>query len=414
MPKKDKKPLNILILTHTYSDIETGGEPKIVYESSRALSRAGLNVYMVASRVNISSSVKEKNLKVYQAPFCRQVSVFNQSNMLKVFLFALPLIFLKKIDLIHLMPEPGPCPFVRLKIRPLIFSSDMPWDYDNPKYGEDLKYDQAKKSEEKGLIQFNKFHQKVFDKLVDYFYRFFKLKEVYPKNVDLYTCTGEKLIEKLKNEGYQSKFAHVQWGVNPSIFHPNIKPIKDKKDNFIFLFVGTLSKRKGVEYLIKSFLKLNQKYENIELLLVGDGALSTVEYFKELTGQANIKFIGPVLPVDVPKYLVYADVFILPSLGEPFGLVNLEAMACGKPVISTNAGGVPDYFQDKEVGFLVKPADVDELANAMKKFVNNHDLVNEMGQKAREHVIRDFTWDITAKKMITAYQELLNDKKQTI
>ena len=410
MIKKDRK-LNILILTHTYSNIEAGGEPKIVYETSRALARAGLNIYVVASRVNISSSVKEKNLKVYQAPFCRQISVFNQGNMLKVFFFSLFLIFLKKIDLIHLMPEPGSCPFVRFKIKPLVFSSDMPWDYENSKYGMDLKHDHSKKSEEKNLIKIRTFWQKVFDKLVNYFYLIFKLKELYPKNIDLYTCTSAKLIERLKKQNYLSKFALVQWGVNPSIFNPNIKPIKNKKDNFIFLFVGTLCKRKGVEYLIKAFVKLSQKHKNIELLLIGNGAPSTIKYFKELAGQSKINFIGSVAPIDVPKYLVYADVFILPSLGEPFGLVNLEAMACGKPVISTNAGGVPDYFKDKEVGFLVEPANVDDLADAMEKFLNNHDLVDKMGQRARKYVIRNFTWDITAKKMIIAYQELLNGKK---
>ena len=411
MPKKDKKPLNILILTHTYSDIEAGGEPKIVCETSRALARAGLNIYVAAARVNLSRKEKEKTLKVYQAPFCKQVSVFDQGNMLKVFFFSLVLIFIKRINLIHLMPEPGPCPFVRFRVRPLIFSSDIPWDYKNPKYSQDLKYDQAKKSEEKNLVEVKTFCQKVFDKLVNYFYIFFNLKERYPRSIDLYACTSTKLIERLKSQNYSSKFALVKWGVNPNIFHTNIKPIKNKKDNFVFLFIGTLCKRKGVEYLIKAFAKLNQKYKNIELFLIGGGVSSTIKYFKQLAGQANIKFIGPVLPIEIPKYLVYADVFVFPSLGEPFGLVNLEAMACGKPVISTNAGGVPDYFKDKEVGFLVEPANVDDLANTMEKFLNNHDLINKMGQRAREYVIRNFTWDITAKKMITAYQELLNDKK---
>jgi len=407
----NRKPLNILILTHTYSDIEAGGEPKIVYESSKALAMAGLNVYVVASRVNLSSSINKKNLKVYQVPFCRQISVFDQGNMFKVFLFALPLIFLKKIDLIHLMPEPSPCPFVRFKIKPLIFSSDAPWDYENPKYGDDLKYDRSKKSEEKELIKFNKFYQKIFDKLVNYFYLIFKLKELYSKKVDLYACTSTKLIEKLKDQNYSSKFALVQWGVNPSIFHPNIKPIKNKKDNFIFLFVGTLCKRKGVEYLIKAFCQLNLKYKNIELLLVGGGAPSTIKYFKELVGQSKIRFIGSVAPAVVPKYLTYIDVFVLPSLGEPFGLVNLEAMACGKPVISTNAGGVPDYFKDKEIGFLVEPADIDGLFNAMEKFLIDSSLAQKMGKQAYQHVVKNFTWDMTAKKIIKAYRSLLNDKK---
>ena len=399
MLKKDKK-LRVLILTHTYSDQEAGGEPKIVYETTRALARAGIKVFLVASRVNLSSEIKEENLKVYQAPFCRQISVFNQGNMLKVFLFSLPLIFLKRINLIHLMAEPGPCPYVRFKIRPLVFSSDMPWDYDNLKYGEDLKYDRRKKNEEKDLNQFNKIYHKVSDKLVNYFYVFFKLKELYPKNVDLYTCTSKKLIEELKAKGCQSKFAHVQWGVNPEIFNPEIEPIKKGKKNFIFLFAGSIGKRKGVEYLIKAFREVKG---NAELWLLGHGASSTVKYFKELAHGFNIKFIEEVLPIEIPRYLNYADVFVLPSLGEPFGLINLEAMACQKPVISTNVGGVPDYFKDKEIGFLVEPADSSQLKEVMEKFLENYFLVQKMGIKAQKHVLENYTWDMTAKKMITAY-----------
>ena len=92
-------------------------------------------------------------------------------------------------------------------------------------------------------------------------------------------------------------------------------------------------------------------------------------------------------------------------------MVNLEAMACGKSVISTNAGGVPDYFKDKEIGFLIEPADINGLFNAMEKFLIDSSLAQEMGKRAYRHVIKNFTWDITAKKMIIAYQELLNDKK---
>lgn len=405
--KKDKS-LRVLILTHTYSDRELGGEPKIVYETSKALSNHGVDVYVVASRVNINQPVNNENLKVYQAPFCRQVSIFNQSNMLMVFLFSLPLIFFKRIDLIHLMAEPGPCPFVRFKIRPLVFSSDVPWDYGNEKYGQELKYDRKKKSEEKNLPISRNFLEKIFDKLADCFYTFFELKDEYPNDVDLYACTSMKLINILRSKRYSSDFSLIQWGVNPKIFNPNVKPFKSRKDYFTFMFIGTLSKRKGIEYLINSFSKLRERYDNIELVLIGDGALSTIVYFKRIASGSRINFVGPIMPADIPKYLVYTDVFVLPSLGEPFGLVNLEAMACGKPVISTNAGGVPDYFKDKEIGFLVEPANINELEKAMEKFLLDPSLAKKLGEQAQKYVVNNLTWDHTAQKMINAYQTLLN------
>lgn len=412
--QRNNKQLKVLILTHTYSDSELGGEPKIVYETSNALSKQGVNVYVVASRVNISQPINKENLKVYQAPFCKQISVFEQGNMLKVFLFSLPLIFFKRIQLIHLMAEPGPCPFVRFKVKPLIFSSDISWDYANPKYGSDLNYDRQNKREEKGLYVSNNIFVKFFDKIVNWFYILFRLKEVYPREIDLYMCTSNKLIKKLVDDGYVSIISLVQWGVNTEKFNPNVKPFKRKNDKLTFLFIGTLSKRKGTEYLIKAFLKLNQKYENIELLLVGDGAESTIQFLKRIAMNSdNIEFIGPIPPINVPNYFVYADVFVLPSLGEPFGLVNLEAMACGKSVISTNAGGVPDYFRDKEIGFLVEPANVDDLEEAMEKFVLDSSLSIKMGRYAYQYVINNYTWDDTARKIIDNYKLLLKKNGKT-
>ena len=411
--KKNKKPLRILILTYIFSDVRFGGEAKIVYEFSRALARKGVKVFVVSNYINIKSPVLEKNLKVYKVPFCGGEKIsFNQVDMLKSFFFSLPILFLKKIDAIHLMPAIGPCPFFRFKIRPLVVSLDVPWDYTNPKYGEDLQYDRSKKFEETNLSKDKFFFEKVINKLTNWFYIIFKLKKEYPDSVNLYASRATVLIKKLKLKNHPSDFAYIPGGVNPKIFHSQIKPFKKSKDNFTFLFVGSIGKRKGVEYLIKAFLKLNHKYKDIELILVGSSALSTLEYFKQLSNSNhNIKFIGNILPEKVPEYLVYADVFILPSLGEPFGLVNLEAMACGKPIISTNAGGVPDYLKNGQGGFLVEPADVDDLAQAMEKFLINPQLAIEMGIEAKKYVLENLTWDKVAQKMVKEYQKIL-DKNQ--
>ena len=175
------------------------------------------------------------------------------------------------------------------------------------------------------------------------------------------------------------------------------------------MFIGSVGKRKGVEYLIKAFKRINQSHRNIELVIIGKGAPSTVKYFKELAKGSNIEFIDEVLPNEVPKYLKSCDVFVAPSLGEPFGLINLESMACGKPVISGRAGGVPDYFKDREVGFLVEPGQVDDLKEKMERFLDDSDLAKQMGEKALIHATSNFTWDMTAKKMIKAYRYLLNE-----
>jgi glycosyltransferase involved in cell wall biosynthesis len=126
-------------------------------------------------------------------------------------------------------------------------------------------------------------------------------------------------------------------------------------DGTAFLCVGTLSERKNVVRLARAFARHGEG----ELAFVGDGALRG-----QLEGRPGIRVVGPVSHDDVPRWLAAADVVCQPSLVEPFGLATLEAMACGRSVVSTRIGGPPE-FVPPGAGVLVDPEDEDGLAEAL-------------------------------------------------
>jgi len=408
MFKKDKE-LRILILTHAYSNVISGGETVAAWELTKALAQRGIKIYVVSTFVKISKAKPHPNIKIYRVPFSQQARNFNQLDMFKTFLYSWPIIFLKKIDIIHLINTQGPHPFAYFKIKPFVSTADLEWDYQNPKFKNDLFYDKVRKKEEFGLDKKGYgFLDKILNKLAYYFFAFFKFNQLLPKSVDLYACRETKIIDYLKKQNYLSRTVFIPMGVDINKFNPKVEPVFNQKRDFTFLFVGSVAKRKGVEYIIKAFNVLSQRYKNIELLLVGPGAPSTVDYFKKMViPNAKIRFVGEIVIDALPSYYVYSDVFVGPAIGSRFGIykVAVEAMACGKPVILSRAYDTEAIGE--EFGLWVEPGETDELVKTMEKFLKNPSLVRFKGEKAREYVVKNHSWSLLAGRMEKAYRLIL-------
>jgi glycosyltransferase involved in cell wall biosynthesis len=102
-----------------------------------------------------------------------------------------------------------------------------------------------------------------------------------------------------------------------------------------------------------------------------------------------------------------AAVFACPSIYEPFGIINLEAMACETPVVACAVGGIKEVVVDGETGFLVPPQDPDRLAAALSKVLDDPDLAARMGRAGRARVLEHFTWDRIAEKTVAMYETLV-------
>ncbi len=233
---------------------------------------------------------------------------------------------------------------------------------------------------------------------------------------DAITCAS---IDYVKNSQikrmYQNnpdKFFEIPFGVDSEQFKPDDN--WQKKKNKI-LFVGALDTAhyfKGLEILLKAIAKINN-YE-FSLVVVGGGNL--LEFYKRLSLELNIdkkiKFVGSVHDNNLPTFYNQADFLILPSINqhEAFGLVLLEAMASGIPVIASNLPGVRTVFTDGQEGLLVEAGNPNDLAKKIELLLKDNYRRWKMCQSSRNLVENKYSWTKTADRLIELYDKIYTNK----
>ncbi len=172
-----------------------------------------------------------------------------------------------------------------------------------------------------------------------------------------------------------------------------------RKDRKYLVSVGRLVKRKGFEYLIRALENLE---EDVEVLIIGDGREhhALVELTEGLGLQRRVHFLGQVSEREKFRFLACADVYVLSSLHEGFGIVLQEAMQVGLPVVATNHGGQVDLIGDGLNGILVAPRDAGAIAKAAARLLENHDLRERMGARNRAD-IRKYSIDVIVDRYLT-------------
>lgn len=148
------------------------------------------------------------------------------------------------------------------------------------------------------------------------------------------------------------------------------------EDENVVLYVGLLEERKGIDDLITAISEVDETH----LLIAGYGPLrEKLEAQAEAEAQDSVTFLGNVPNQELPNYYAIADVFVLPSRKEPWGLVLNEAMACGTPVVTTNvSGAVSNLVLDEETGLVVPPDDPFELATAIRRILFDEELAERL------------------------------------
>jgi glycosyltransferase involved in cell wall biosynthesis len=242
------------------------------------------------------------------------------------------------------------------------------------------------------------------------------LKEYFKKQIlksaSLVFCYGQKQIEYLQSLNLPIGKIHVrvQATNNQRIKteHLRLSNSGVERESLMpaFLYVGRLSEEKNIDLLINAFSRLP---ENCLLTIVGDGPdkkrLEEVSHNLNLT--ERVFFAGSTSWVGVVKYYATVNVFVLPSLSEPWGLVVNEAMLCGLPVvISSHCGASGDLVHEGLNGFTFNPTSVDELEVCLMKFVDNPSLHSKMGDESL-NIIKDFTPNQSALQMLSGFQKVL-------
>jgi len=171
-----------------------------------------------------------------------------------------------------------------------------------------------------------------------------------------------------------------------------------KDDDFVVLFVGSGFERKGVKYLIKAAESVSGQ---VSFMIVGKGAETE---FEKMPGRQKIIFCGP--QKDVYKYYAAADIFVFPTMYEPFGNVHLEALASGLPVITTKNSGASEIIKDGIHGFVIQePEDCIPIAEKIKILLNNKHKLESMSKNARL-LAEEFTVEKHIGKIEKLYETL--------
>ncbi|MEM2144384.1 MAG: glycosyltransferase family 4 protein [Candidatus Jordarchaeaceae archaeon] len=182
----------------------------------------------------------------------------------------------------------------------------------------------------------------------------------------------------------------------------------DESKNIV-LFVGGIYPLKGPHVLLKAIPEIAKQNKNVLFIFVGGGDIRRYEILAKSLGiQEYVKFTGYIKEGQKHLYYKASDIFVLPSIEtfESFGIVNLEAMSSGIPIVASKIGGIPDVVKNGENGLLVPPKDHDALADAIIYLLNNEDVREKMGRKGKERV-KDYSWDKIAEKYEEVYRGLI-------
>ena len=191
-------------------------------------------------------------------------------------------------------------------------------------------------------------------------------------------------------------------------------------DRKVLLFVGRLIEIKGIHHILEAMPALIKADPSIILFIAGSSLAPTSETrayevrLQELADRVkgHVIFNSFITHDEIHTWFQMADLLLVPSVAEPFGLVNVEAMAVGTPVIATNSGGIPEIIEHGKTGILIHPERVvDELTWQIVKLLSNPGQIIKMGVDSALHVRAHFTWLHTAQRQLALYRGLLKSSR---
>jgi glycosyltransferase involved in cell wall biosynthesis len=204
-------------------------------------------------------------------------------------------------------------------------------------------------------------------------------------------------------------------GVDLGRFSPNTE-IRDKyrkelnlSSEVIFMFLGRINLDKGVLDLVQAFLRLNRKYNNSKLVLVGPDEENLKPQIKEMCPENNsVVFYGSTSKPE--EVLQLADVFCLPSYREGFGTSVIEASLLELPIICSDTYGLMETIVDDKTGLRHQVGNIDSIYNQMEKMMVDDDLRRALGNNGRNYVLENFSSDAISQEWVTYYTNLLSPK----
>jgi len=225
---------------------------------------------------------------------------------------------------------------------------------------------------------------------------------------DVEVAVSGLILERMHEQPHASELRRIYNGIDPDRFTPRNAPTADHdRGECVIAFAARLIPGKGANHLIEAFARLTST-GRARLIIAGDGPERTrlERLARPVSCERPIEFAG--LVHDMPGFWRAADVVVIPSAEfvEACGMTTLEAMAAGKPVVATRNGGLPELVLDGKSGRLVDPADVDMLAAALSRYVDNQALRLAHGSAGRARVCERFHIAACAKAYLELFAEV--------
>jgi glycosyltransferase involved in cell wall biosynthesis len=200
-------------------------------------------------------------------------------------------------------------------------------------------------------------------------------------------------------------FNGVDLAASPPISGPDLTTLTNER---FVLALGRVVENKGFDLLVNAFASIAGQHSTVDLVVGGDGAaLSSLRKLAASLGVSDrVQFPGRLSRLQVAAVMAQAEVVVMPSRVEPFGMVALEAWRAGRPIVATSKGGPAEFLRDGQDGVLVDPFDVKALAGAIDGLLSDAPRCRALGAAGRRRV-DEFAWPLVAARYRSLYAEVL-------
>lgn len=243
------------------------------------------------------------------------------------------------------------------------------------------------------------------------------------REVNAQTVTSIIQLEKINElyNFYADNIGDIPPGVDVHTFKPlkeGEKPVSvDLPKKYIYC-ISRIDSNKGHDFLLWAFDQIKNEVDDVDLVIGGGSPnpkTTELEVFDVMHGiidecgmKDRVHFLGYVPDEMMAPYYRHAQLFVLPSLFEPFGMTTQEAMACGVPVVASKFGGIRAVIKNGNDGMLVDPSDPKEFGSVMMKVLLDEDLRKNLGKEAYNTVQREFSWEAIARRFLDFYGDYID------
>jgi glycosyltransferase involved in cell wall biosynthesis len=224
-------------------------------------------------------------------------------------------------------------------------------------------------------------------------------------------AVSDFMLEQMQRHAHARSSARIYNGIDPDMYRLATASPPDRTPELLVGFAGRLVAGKGADHLIRAIDEVDGRIP-VKLVIAGNGPErdDLIRMARELRVESSVEFVGVV--DDMPGFWQQCDVAVIPSdtWVESFSMVTLEAMSCGKAIVATRAGAIPELILDGENGTLVPPGDVAALTEALIRYAENPDLRHAHGAAARARAVERFHIEDCARAYIALFDELASER----